>query len=160
MPANCIEDNPLGSRTSKIGLEFTYKRRIYQFCTGYENEPFTCWWCNTVFSAKRQRQFCSDPCGAEYGRHFYWNEASRWCRKRAASRCQVCGLNDDIIEHSYGYRSRLEVHHIVHINGGDRFVNPLNIPCNLLLLCQACHNKTKKKLKNMHKKSMQMELIA
>jgi len=131
-----------------IGHEFTYKNRIYQFCTGYENEPSTCWWCDSVFESKRKRMFCSDNCKFEYLRHFYWVEASNWCRNRADNKCQICYCVSEWIDHSYGGRSNLEVHHIIPTRGANRVQHPLNAPCNLLLLCMDCHNKTKKKLEN------------
>jgi hypothetical protein len=45
----------------------------------------------------------------------------------------------------YGGTSGYRVHHIIPVNGEDRWFNPLNVPCNLIALCHDCHMKWHKR---------------
>ena len=126
----------------------------YTYCTGHEGMAGVCWWCGKPHD--RKTQCCSYQCKQQYLKHFDWWYASHWALERAGvypcqkGKCQDCGGDF--------YRHEVEVHHVLPINGGARFYSVLNIPCNLVVLCLACHNKTKRKLRPYYQEVM--ELVA
>ena len=112
-------------------------------CTGYEETGY-CYWCGGEFKTKRQKHYCSKECSHEYDRHFEWSTAAKWAKERAHHRCMECGIKESDIpmiapNSMNGGTSGYRVHHIVPVNGADRWYNPLNVPCNLIALCHACH---------------------
>ena len=114
-------------------------------CTGHEGKG-VCFWCGGELKNKRQKSFCCTEHREEYYRHFDWATASAWCKKRANHKCQECGIDERNIPMvgvlgMNGGTSGYRVHHIVPVNGGTRWFNPLNVPCNLLALCHTCHMK-------------------
>ena len=102
----------------------------YRILTGHEGTG-KCWWCGAAFPDKRRR-YCSVSCRREYEENFYWLWASTSAVRRARYRCRECGIRG---------KRRLEVHHIVPLNGSDRIINVLNRRENLVVLCKACHRK-------------------
>jgi 5-methylcytosine-specific restriction endonuclease McrA len=99
--------------------------------TGYE-ESGKCWWCGGELpKQKRVRHYCCEECRNQYWQHFNWQSAVRLSVKTNKAKCQLCG--------SDGGEINLEAHHIIPVNGGSRFFNILNVPCNVLLLCHNCH---------------------
>lgn len=96
--------------------------------TGHE-ESGACWWCGKPFPDKRHRHYCSEECRTQYWQHFNWQSAVERCGRLNEWKCQLCGQPGE------------EVHHIIAVNGEDRFFHKLNVPCNLLLLCKPCHLK-------------------
>jgi len=136
--------------TGIIGETFKGKRgTIFHYCTGYEGQAGVCWWCGKPFESKRARHCCSTEHTAEYNRHFEWGAASQWALERANRICQRCGRQEGYSGRDSGpywvYKSDIEVHHIIPLNGANRAYNVLNCPCNLLVLCLDCHAKTRKK---------------
>jgi 5-methylcytosine-specific restriction endonuclease McrA len=124
------------SERARMTDRFTYRGQEFRYMTGHEGQDGVCWWCGQSFESKRPRHCCTPDHTDEYRRHFEWQPASAWALKRADHKCQECG------------KTGREVHHIVRINGGERFYSILNIPCNLIVLCLDCHNKTKRKFKD------------
>ena len=115
-------------------------------CTGYEVAG-KCYWCGGGLKTKR-RSYCCDEHRQEYYRHFEWSTASKWCLRRN-DKCQICGIDRRDIplvgeEGMYGGTSGFRVHHIIPVNGGSRYFNLLNAPCNLMALCHSCHVKIHK----------------
>lgn len=114
-------------------------------CTGHEGKG-VCYWCGGELKNKRQKSFCSNEHRQEYYRHFDWATASKWARQRAHYCCQDCGKHERDIplvgeNGLYGGTSGYRVHHVIEVNGGSRWFNPLNVPCNLICLCHDCHMK-------------------
>jgi 5-methylcytosine-specific restriction endonuclease McrA len=66
----------------------------------------------------------------EYYRHFVWGFARAWCIERQEGLCANC--------HCY-FGDELEVHHIVPLNGGVRWLTPYNLPWNLIGFCHQDH---------------------
>jgi len=96
--------------------------------TGYENKGI-CRWCGGPFPDKRHTAYCCPEHQRQYDRHFEWGCASRWALERYHFCCGDCGAKNE-----------LEVHHIIPLNGGERFYSILNCPCNLIPLCRhTCH---------------------
>jgi len=131
-------------------------------CTGYEGTG-RCYWCGGMFKNKRQRSFCCTEHQKEYYRHFDWYTAASWCKKRANYKCQDCGIDAGNIPlvgeyGKYGGTSGYRVHHIVPVDGGSRYFNPLNIPCNLLALCNTCHLKWHAAKSKINENQMQLVL--
>ena len=130
----------------EIGQLFTWRGNSnYTYCTGHEGTSGICWWCGQTHNKKTQ--CCSSDHKQEYLRHFDWRYAAEWALKRAGGdggyRYHITGTCQDCGQIFNG--RELEVHHIVPINGGKRFYSVLNCPCNLIVLCLTCHNKTKRK---------------
>jgi hypothetical protein len=129
-------------------------------CTGYEGKGI-CYWCGGELKSKRQKSFCSNEHRKEYYRHFDWATASKWCKQRANYKCQDCGIDASKIptvapNSKYGGTSGYCVHHIIEVQGGSRWFNPLNAPCNLLALCHDCHMKWHHWNKNKHNLKLQI----
>lgn len=103
----------------------------FSVLTGYEGSG-NCWYCGKAFPDRRERRFCSSGCRVMYEESFYWAWASRTAIRRARYRCHDCGLKG---------KRRLQVHHIIPLNGGDRIKNVLNRRENLVVLCKRCHKK-------------------
>lgn len=112
----------------------------YTIITGFEDTG-GCFWCGAALEGKRR--FCGHKSGhwTEYANHFYWSYARSWCCKRQEGRCANCGWHPALYSsndiHFYWYG--LEVHHIIHLNGGPRASTPFNLPWNLIGLCHECH---------------------
>lgn len=115
-----------GAELVRLPVRFTSDKR-YRVLTGYENTPGACWWCGSPTGLRRGSHYCRHH-GAEYRRHFEWSTASAWAITRAGFRCENCG-------HPEGY----QVHHIVPMEGGNRFYSARNLPWNLIVLCHDCH---------------------
>lgn len=119
--------------------------------TGYEGQK-VCRWCGGPFQRPRQRTFCSTACRTTYFRLFSWPDASRWALQRAHYRCQYCGMSQEGIwklrrDGDWRWPStidsigrRLEVHHVVPMNGQYRAYSILNLPYNLRVACPECHD--------------------
>lgn len=110
----------------------------YTVLTGYEGTD-RCWWCGgEPHKDKRGRpaHFCWGH-GRIYDEHFNWNHASFEARKRAGYCCENCGRPESVLEGAG--QTDLEVHHIVPLNGQDRFYSAYNLPFNLIALCHKCH---------------------
>lgn len=134
------------------------------YCTGYEGVAGVCWWCGHPFESKRPRHCCCANHTAEYDRHFEWGKASRWALARMDATCQECGRKRGYSGYrtkGYGlaYKSDVEVHHIIPLNGGNRFYSVLNCPCNLTVLCLDCHSKTRRKKKTASAKRCSQEVM-
>ena len=127
-----------GAELEKFDLGYVLINHTkYKVLTGYEGIG-RCFWCGKELEGKRKR-YCRGHMGIYY-KHFMWQSASKWALERANYCCQNCGS-----------KVRLEVHHIVPLNGGDRFFSALNLPWNLVTLCHECHveiHKEVKQLKN------------
>lgn len=104
---------------------------FYTF-TGFEGQG-VCYWCGGELPKKATRW-----CRANYGtaqahwllyhEHFDWNYAVSWCWSRYDHRCGNCGKE-----------GKLEVHHIVPVNGDRHQYSLYHVPWNLIALCHACH---------------------
>ena len=138
--------------SKNIWLEFIRIKCLYHDCagvvqygryynmTGYEC-PNRCFWCGK--ETPKHRRYCQNrKCGAEYKRHFRWQEARDWCRKRYKTKCGECDIQED--SHYYS-KLRFAAHHIQALNGSFRLWNKLNRPENLIWLCGNCHDKERKK---------------
>lgn len=139
-------------------------------CTGYENQGI-CSMCEGQLG-ERRRAYCSEECAECYAHLFSWGEAQRDALKQAHRRCQVCGISGNGLfkvgvkllgwdDNSVYVLYRLEVHHIIPLNGEDRTWHRLNVPSNLLVVCHDCHVllHTPAKLKKLEHQKMQPVLI-
>lgn len=101
----------------------------YKILTGNEGSG-ECWWCGKKFPDTHARRYCSNKCRSLYQKNFYWLWASDAALRRAGYRCQMCSVRG---------KRKLQVHHIIPLNGSDRTINTLNQPDNLIVLCKKCH---------------------
>lgn len=99
----------------------------YLILTGHEGTG-RCFWCGGILKGKL-KHYCYGH-GKEYYRHFEWGSARKWCYRRQEGKCANCGMHRG---------RRLEVHHIVPLDGGPRFFSPFNLPWNLIGFCHDCH---------------------
>jgi 5-methylcytosine-specific restriction endonuclease McrA len=127
-----------------IGQTFTHRHKTYTHMTGREGEKGICWWCGKPHV--RKTQCCSKECTNQYNNHFQWSYAAQRAIERANHKCQECGKVEGEIQSGWGCtRSDLEVHHIIPLEKhATRFVNVMNCPCNLIVLCIKCHGKTRR----------------
>jgi len=134
-------------------------------CTGYENQG-VCAMCGGTLG-KCRRTYCCQECADLYLNLFFWPWASYEAMARARHQCQRCGVSEHGLS-KLAYRTRiynsdyrLEVHHIVPLNGEDRTWHHLNIPSNLQVLCHECHvlMHTPSKLRELEHQRMQPVLI-
>ena len=125
----------------------------YDLITGNEGSG-ACWWCAGDFPDRRARRFCSEACGEEYRRHYYWAWAMAWALQRAGHQCANCHRMDywgnERISWGDPWRQckwaaqraatiSLEIHHIVPLNGDRRTCDARHNPDNLMVLCHDCH---------------------
>lgn len=107
----------------------------YYNMTGYECQN-RCFWCGN--ETPGHRRYCQNrKCRNEYVRHYRWQEARDWCRKRYDLKCGECGQQEDS---RYDSKLRFAVHHIEPLKGSLRLWNKLNRPENLIWLCGKCHD--------------------
>ncbi len=99
----------------------------YLVLTGWEGTG-RCFWCGGELKGKLKR-YCYGHM-KEYYRHFFWQSARDWCIERQEGLCANC--------HRY-FGDKLEVHHIVPLNGFMRWVTPFNLPWNLIGFCHEDH---------------------
>ena len=119
--------------------------RYKVICTGYENQGI-CAMCGGPLPSGR-RTYCSTECYELYYDLFFWAQAAQNAMYRAHHKCQVCGITARGLSrielatwgHHFLEIYRLEVHHIIPLNGQDRTWHALNIPGNLLVVCHECH---------------------
>ena len=146
-------------------LEFLRVKCLYTDCagidpygkyynmTGYECVG-RCFWCGE--EKLKHRRYCQNrKCGAEYKRHFRWQEARDWCRKRYETKCGECGVEED---RRYDSKLRFAAHHIEPLNGSFRLWNKLNRPENLIWLCGDCHDEKRRKPESEQDNIEQLEL--
>lgn len=103
---------------------------------------------------KRRRRWCCDEHRDLYWGNYNWTYAMLDCLKRENYTCQNCHITQvelgielrfKQLERGYVYASmmsykyRLEVHHIIPLDGEDRSWHELNRPDNLITLCHNCH---------------------
>lgn len=134
-------------------------------CTGYENRG-VCSMCGGVLSRGR-RAYCSKECSDLYLNLFFWPWASWEAVARAGHKCQRCGVSEAGL-HRLAYTTRcydstyrLEVHHIIPLDGEPRTWHRLNYWANLLVVCHDCHVTlhTPSKLREMELRRLQPVLI-
>lgn len=134
-------------------------------CTGYENQGI-CAMCGGPLP-KGRRVYCSKECSDLYLNLFLWGWASWEAVARAGRKCQLCGVSERGL-HTLAFRTRcynsdyrLEVHHIVPLNGEARMWHRLNHSSNLLVVCHECHVllHTPSKLRMLEHQRMQPVLI-
>ena len=106
--------------------------------TGFEGTGH-CFWCGKEVEGRRR--FCRGRtgCWTRYQEHFRWGWAASECLKRANYTCANCGI--ELWRADWHGIRRLEVHHIIPLNGEDRSVHVYNIFWNLICLCHDCHMK-------------------
>ncbi|KKL90868.1 hypothetical protein LCGC14_1900370 [marine sediment metagenome] len=104
----------------------------YQVMTGLEGTG-TCWLCGADPGGKRYRRYCWGH-GRIYYELFHWSYASPAAIERAGYCCENCGVKDVATR-----QGRLEVHHIIPLEGGPRLWTFLNLPWNLIAFCHDCH---------------------
>ena len=104
--------------------------------TGYEGTG-RCFWCGDEIEGRRR--FCRGRkgCWTRYQEHFRWGYASVECLKLSGYTCANCGL--ELYPAYWKGTRRLEIHHIIPLNGEDRTVSVYNIFWNLICLCHDCH---------------------
>lgn len=102
--------------------------RLYLVLTGYEGTGHRCFWCGGELKGKLKR-YCYGHMLLYY-RHFEWSSARAWCIERQEGRCANC----DVFQ-----GDRLEVHHIVPLDGSPRYFTAFNIWWNLMGFCHDCH---------------------
>ena len=104
--------------------------------TGYEGTG-RCFWCGEDIEGRRR--YCSGRkgCWTRYQEHFRWGYASARCLKHYEYTCANCRL--ELYPAYWNGTRRLEVHHIIPLNGEERTVSVYNIFWNLICLCHACH---------------------
>lgn len=113
----------------------------WQVLTGYEGTG-RCLWCGSELK-KGLRLYCWGH-GKIYWRHFNWGSARNWCCERQHGICANCGWHYPF-QHSYYYYEegydiyKLEVHHIVPLEGRPRQFSAFNLPWNLIGFCHDCH---------------------
>ena len=121
--------------------DITIGHTTYAVLTGWEGTE-RCWWCGgdgNITKTGRRLHYCRGH-GTLYYDAFRWGHASSEARKRAHYRCENCGKVKG--RRKVGWSSsitNLAVHHIVPINGGERFFTAYNLPWNLIVLCSECH---------------------
>lgn len=76
-----------------------------------------------------------------------WRQWSKWAKKRAHNRCQLCGRG--------GKQVKLDTHHITPIKQGGS-TNPQNLIC----LCKKCHRKRHPRKWTKYIRNHQWEYIA
>jgi len=137
-----------GAELEKFDLgEIVILHTKYRILTGYEALENKCWFCGSnIEQGKRKAHFCrkqqykgEDSCSVKYHRHFDWTYASSWAMRRAGGKCENCGAQRVIRQHGWDSRVNLEVHHIVPLQGSERYFSPFNLPWNLIVLCHDCH---------------------
>jgi len=101
-------------------------RQTYNVLTGYEGPERRCFWCGGELKGKLRR-YCRGHMKLYY-RYFMWQSASHHALWYAGHRCENC-------RHTY----KLEVHHIVPLNGEKRDFSHYNLPWNLIVFCHQCH---------------------
>jgi len=118
--------------------EITIGHTTYTVLTGFEGTS-RCWWCGGEPHRNKKgpaSHFCRGH-GKLYHAAFNWNYASFDALERAGHRCENCGARE-IHNGQYGM-TNLEVHHIVPLNGKERFYSAYNLPWNLICLDHDCH---------------------
>jgi len=93
-----------------------------------------CRYCRGSLSGPH-RVYCSKLCRQAFNENHFWGDASRAAGKRAGYRCEECG----------GGRGRLEIHHLVAVDGVTDFRSHscYNHQANLRVLCVTCHARTR-----------------
>jgi hypothetical protein len=102
--------------------------------TGHEKKKKCCFWCGKKLTG-RQLRYCCTNHRTEYYRHFDWNYAADWCRKRYNYTCDICKSHYPLD------KSKFAVHHITPLRGRYRSFSVYNLPWNLQLLCVEDHKK-------------------
>jgi len=119
----------------------------FSIITGFEGQG-GCFWCGKPFpSSNYARRYCPEKshgdyisCSRFYNLFFWWSDASRWALRRYGYRCAFCGEEEKEVQlDRYHFRTNLEVHHIIPLEGSKRVVTPYNVWWNLLPLCVKCH---------------------
>lgn len=133
------------------------KRTTYRVFTGFESPDRRCFWCGGPLKGKLKR-YCYGHM-QEYYRHFEWQYASEWCIERYDHRCANCGREGlhkryglpksryvtfmngaEIVKVEEPYNFvKLEVHHIVPLNGVRVQFSAFHLPWNLICFCHDCH---------------------
>lgn len=107
--------------------------------TGHEKVG-QCYWCGA--EAKKTKSYYTRYCSKQhrylYLVHFRWEYAVEnvFTRIRTIDGyiCEMCNNKFDSFN--------IEVHHIIPLNGENRFMSQKNRPENLLGLCLPCHKET------------------
>lgn len=107
----------------------------YQVMTGLEGTG-VCWLCGADPGGKQYRRYCWGH-GKIYYELFHWSWAAPAALERADYRCENCGRA--AYYHDQITPVKLEVHHIIPLEGGIRTWTFLNLPWNLIALCHDCH---------------------
>jgi 5-methylcytosine-specific restriction endonuclease McrA len=117
---------------------------VKAICTGHENRGI-CVMCGGELRGRRT-VYCSGECHDLYLGLFFWPWASDSAMRRCNHKCQRCGVTGrglGRLQRQAGgwvdYRFRLEVHHVIPLNGELRTWHRLNVPANLLVVCHECH---------------------
>lgn len=108
----------------------------YNILTGYENNEHRCFWCGIELKGKAKR-YCRGHM-TEYYNHFARGNASFEALKRADHKCENCGKPECRLN-ILSSQINLEVHHIVPLNGAPRQFTAFNLPWNLIVFCNLCH---------------------
>ena len=110
--------------------------------TGNE-ESGQCWFCGGDLP-KRRRRWCCDQHKDEYWNNYNYAAASKECWKRSEHTCENCHKPQIELTREFGWESinsRMEIHHIIPLEGDIREWNVLNRQDNLIALCHQCHLK-------------------
>ncbi len=115
-------------------------RRTYTVLTGYEGTERKCFWCGESLTGSKLKRYCRGHMKLYYN-HFDWGYAKDWCIERYEHRCANCGMAEEDIPQvgTYYFRSGMEVHHIIPVNGESRQFTAYNLPWNLIPFCHKCH---------------------
>jgi len=124
--------------------ELGYKKKPGEDRWGYfhnftgNEEKGHCFWCG--IETKRGR-YCSKQHAYLYRTFYCKDEAYANVYRRIYDPIRK-GYICEKCNNGFGNRFSIDVHHIMPINGGDRYWNILNRPENLLGLCHECHKET------------------
>ncbi len=111
----------------------------YAIITSFEGSG-GCFWCGKDLEGKHRR-FCGrrSGCWTHYQDHFFWGYARYECLEQYDWHCANCGHEGPDGSRKISSLSRLEVHHIIPLEGEARSMSPYNLPWNLICLCHDCH---------------------
>lgn len=108
----------------------------FNVITGYEGTG-RCFWCGEPIEGRRRYCRRRKGCWTRYQEHFNWIFAAHKALRESDYTCANCGLQ--LYRAYWNTTRRLEVHHIIPLNGEGRAMHVYNIFWNLIVLCRDCH---------------------